>query len=59
VDACVVIEDSLPGLTAARAAGMACVMLTTNHPARTLDGRGAALLWDSFAGHNVGELAAL
>jgi len=59
LDACVVIEDSLPGLTASRAAGMPCVMLTTNHPARTLEGRGAALLWDSFAGHNAGELAAL
>ncbi|HKC41811.1 MAG TPA: HAD family phosphatase [Gemmatimonadales bacterium] len=59
VDACVVIEDSLPGLQAARAAGMACVMLTTNHPARTLEGRGAALVWDSFAGHSAGELARL
>jgi HAD superfamily hydrolase (TIGR01509 family) len=56
---CVVIEDSLPGLQASRAAGMPCVMLTTSHPARTLDGRGAALVWDSFAGHNPSELAAL
>ena len=54
-----VIEDSLPGLEAARAAGMACVMLTTNHPSRTLEGRGAALLWSSFAGHSAGELAGL
>ncbi|TMG81388.1 MAG: HAD family phosphatase [Betaproteobacteria bacterium] len=59
VDACVVIEDSVPGLQAARAAGMACVMLTTNHPSRTLEGRGAALLWSSFAGHSAGELAGL
>lgn len=56
---CVVIEDSLPGLQAARAAGMPCVMLTTSHPARALNGRGAALVWDSFAGHNPGELANL
>ena len=59
VDDCVVIEDSLPGLQAARGAGMACVMLTTNHPARTLEGRGAALVWDSFAGHSASELADL
>jgi len=59
VDDCVVIEDSLPGLEAARGAGMACVMLTTNHPARTLQGRGAALVWDSFAGHGASELAGL
>ena len=57
--ACVVIEDSLPGLQAARAAGMPCVMVTTSHPARTLEGRGAALVWDSFAGHSAGELANL
>ena len=59
VDACVVIEDSLPGLAAARAAGMACVMLTTSHPSRALHGRGAALVWDSLAGHTAAELAAL
>lgn len=58
-DRCVVIEDSLPGLEAARAAGMPCVMLTTSHPARTLSERGAALVWDSFAGHNPSELATL
>jgi HAD superfamily hydrolase (TIGR01509 family) len=57
--ACAVIEDSLPGLRAARAAGMPCVMLTTSHSATALHGRGAALVWDSFAGHNPGELAKL
>ena len=57
--ACVVIEDSVPGLQAARAAGMPCVMLTTSHPARALHERGAALVWDSFAGHTPGELANL
>jgi len=30
---CVVIEDAPPGIAAARAAGMACVGLTTTHPA--------------------------
>jgi HAD superfamily hydrolase (TIGR01509 family) len=57
--ACVVIEDSLPGLQAARAAGMPCVMLTTSHPARALEGRGAAFVWDSLAGHSASELADL
>lgn len=33
---CVVIEDSLPGLQAARAAGMRAVAVTTNHPASLL-----------------------
>ena len=57
--ACVVIEDSLPGLQAARSAGMACGMLTTSHPARSLEGRGAAFVWDSLAGHSAAELADL
>lgn len=56
---CVVIEDSLPGLAAARAAGMPCVMLATSHPARAFEGRGAALVWNSFSGHSAGELATL
>jgi sugar-phosphatase len=33
---CVVIEDSLPGIAAARAAGMRTVGVTTNHPADRL-----------------------
>jgi HAD superfamily hydrolase (TIGR01509 family) len=57
--ACVAIEDSLPGLEAARAAGMSCVVLTTNHPAARFQGRGAARVWDSFAGHTAAELADL
>jgi beta-phosphoglucomutase len=56
---CVVIEDSVPGLTAARAAAMPCVMLTTSHPAGDLRAQGAALVWDSLAGHSAGELANL
>jgi beta-phosphoglucomutase len=58
-DKCVVIEDSLPGLEAARAAGMRCVMLATSHASQMLDGRGAALVWDSLAGHAAAELANL
>ncbi|MFN2637861.1 MAG: HAD family hydrolase [Gemmatimonadaceae bacterium] len=59
VQSCVVIEDSLPGLQAARGAGMPCVMLTTSHAARALEGRGAALVWESLAGHAAAELARL
>jgi len=57
--ACVAIEDSLHGLTAARSAGMACIMLTTSHPSPALQGRGAAVVWDSLAGHTARELADL
>jgi len=57
--ACVVVEDSLPGLAAARAAGMPCVMLTTSHPAAALRQRGAALVWDSLSGHTAAELGNL
>ena len=59
VNGCVVIEDSLHGLAAAKTAGMPCVMLTTNHPSTTLEGRGAALIWESLAGHSANEIAAL
>jgi len=59
VDQCVVIEDSVPGLEAALAAGMPCVVLTTNHPSDRLAGRGAARVWDSLAGHAAAELANL
>jgi HAD superfamily hydrolase (TIGR01509 family) len=51
---CVVIEDSLPGLEAARRAGMPCAMLTTSHPRTALGD--ADLVWDSFAGHDPREL---
>jgi beta-phosphoglucomutase len=56
---CVVIEDSLPGLQAARAAGMRCAMLTTSHSPAALAGSGADLVWNSFAGHDPAELLAL
>lgn len=56
---CVVIEDSVHGLKAARAAGMPCVMLTTSHPVERLEGRGAAMVWPSLAGHTAEELAGL
>ena len=33
---CVVVEDGLPGLAAARSAGMRCIGVTTTHPASAL-----------------------
>jgi HAD superfamily hydrolase (TIGR01509 family) len=57
--ACVVIEDSLPGLAAAGAAGMPCVMLATSHAPEMLRQRGAALVWQSLSGHTAAELGEL
>jgi beta-phosphoglucomutase len=54
---CVAIEDSLPGLAAARAAGMRCAMLSTSHPAAAL--RAADVVWTSFIGHRPAELETL
>lgn len=56
---CAVIEDSLHGLQAARAAGMPCIVLTTSHPLERLEGRGAAGVWRSLEGHSPRELANL
>lgn len=54
---CVAVEDSLPGLAAARAAGMRCAMLSTSHdPALLTD---ADVIWPSFEGHEPVELLAL
>jgi HAD superfamily hydrolase (TIGR01509 family) len=50
----VVVEDSLPGLGAARAVGAGCVMLTTSHSAAAL--ARADLVWSSFEGHAPDEL---
>jgi beta-phosphoglucomutase len=51
---CMVIEDSLPGLAAARAAGLRCAMLTTSHGEEACVG--ADLVWRDFAGHDPSEL---
>ena len=51
---CVVIEDSLPGLAAARAAGMRCVMLSTSHAEDSLAGGDA--VWRDFVGHAPEQL---
>jgi HAD superfamily hydrolase (TIGR01509 family) len=51
---CVVIEDSLPGLGAARAAGLRCTMVATSH--RPADLRAADLVWQDLQGHTADEL---
>jgi len=50
----VVVEDSLPGLAAARAAGIRCAMLSTSHAEDAIVG--ADLVWRDFVGHGAAEL---
>jgi HAD superfamily hydrolase (TIGR01509 family) len=51
---CVVVEDSIPGLNAARAAGLRCAMLATSC---SEDACGEAdLVWRDFVGHDANEL---
>ena len=51
---CVAIEDSLPGLAAARAAGLRCAMLATSHGEEEC--AGADAVWRDFDGHAPAEL---
>ncbi len=51
---CMVIEDSLPGLAAARAAGIRCAMLATSHGAEACSDADA--VWRDFTGHDAAEL---
>ena len=51
---CMVIEDSLPGLQAARGAGLRCAMLSTSHPAEAL--AGADSVWPDFIGRGPADL---
>jgi beta-phosphoglucomutase len=51
---CVAVEDSLPGLAAARAAGLRCAMLATSHPEEACGE--ADLVWKDFVGHQPAEL---
>jgi beta-phosphoglucomutase len=51
---CAIIEDSLPGLAAARSAGVRCAMLTTSHDDETC--AEADLVWRDFIGHEPAEL---
>ena len=41
---CIVFEDSLAGVTAARSAGMGCIALSTTLPAKVLAGRAIAIV---------------
>jgi HAD superfamily hydrolase (TIGR01509 family) len=50
----VVVEDSLPGLAAARAAGLRCAMLATSHPEEAC--AEADLVWRDFTGRRAAEL---
>jgi len=52
-----VVEDSLPGISAAKALGAGCAALTTSRDEGTL--AAADVVWKSFAGHGVEELAPL
>ncbi len=51
---CMVIEDSHPGLAAARAAGLRCAMLSTSHGEEACVG--ADLVWSDFSGHQPSDL---
>ena len=51
---CVVVEDSLPGLAAARAAGLRCAMLTTSHAEDTL--AAGDVVWRDFVGRSPRDL---
>jgi beta-phosphoglucomutase len=51
---CVVIEDSLPGLAAARAAGLRCAMLSTSHAENSL--AEGDVVWRDFVGRAPDEL---
>lgn len=45
---CLVIEDSIPGVRSAKAAGMTCVALTSSHSAEALAQAGADMVVDSL-----------
>jgi HAD superfamily hydrolase (TIGR01509 family) len=51
---CVVVEDSLPGLAAARAAGLRCAVLTTSHSGDALGTADA--IWPDLAGRKPSDL---
>jgi beta-phosphoglucomutase len=53
---CMVIEDSLPGVAAARAAGMRCAMLATSHAEEACAGAGADVIWPDFLGRSPADL---
>lgn len=54
---CIAVEDSRPGLEAARAAGLRVLALTTSRPAA--DFPDAAAVWPSFADRRPADIQAL
>lgn len=50
------VEDSIPGMQAARAAGLGVVMLATSHPAAALRQAGAEVVWEHLEGRTPTEL---
>lgn len=54
---CVVVEDAVVGVEAARAAGMTCVAVTNTHPAKTFDA--AQLVTDSLERLSPGDIEGL
>lgn len=53
---CVVVEDSLPGLAAGRAAGMRVAMVATSHSAAELSPGAPDALWDHFVNRTIEDL---
>jgi beta-phosphoglucomutase len=51
---CVVVEDSLQGLAAARAAGLRCAMLSTSHEDAVI--KQADVIWPDFVGRTPADL---
>jgi HAD superfamily hydrolase (TIGR01509 family) len=51
---CVVIEDSLPGIEAARAGGFRCLAIASSLPAEAL--AGADMVWNDFSGKLPADL---
>ena len=56
---CIVFEDALSGIEAAKAAGMKVVTLTTTLPRQRLEAAGADLVIDSFSEVNYATLSEL
>jgi beta-phosphoglucomutase family hydrolase len=54
---CIVIEDAIAGVTAARQAGMKCVAVTNSHPRKSL--KNADLIVDTLEKVNIAILNAL
>jgi beta-phosphoglucomutase-like phosphatase (HAD superfamily) len=56
-ESCVVIEDSVAGITAAKRAGMKCLAVTNSHPAAKLGE--VELMTDSLEYVSIGDMAGI